>query len=189
MRIKIRDIVFAALFCLIAIVALADSVAPNKKWKTSSADGKYFIEMIPRSDYGEEGEGIVTHYSSGKILWKIGWFARLVALSNDGVHLVRFGPWAGDKKRLSDLAISFYEKDKLLKEYLVRDLVRDRTKLEETKSHYFWQANKSSIAQGFSADNKTFTVVTLDGIAYIFNVSKGFIIKQNQDPKVEGYLQ
>ncbi len=186
---KVNKALIFVLFCFIVTAVFADSVAPNKKWKTSSTDGKYFIEMIPKSDYGEEGEGIVTHYSSGKILWKVNWFARLVALSNDGVHLVRFGPWAGDKKKLTDLAVAFYEKDQILKSYQVRHLVENPSKLEMTKSHYFWQANKSSIAQGFSADNKNFTVVTMDGIAYKFKVSTGAIIERKQDPKVEGYLE
>lgn len=184
-----RKILIFTFFCFIAIAVFADSIAPNKRWKTSSPNGQYFIEMIPDSDYAEEGEGIVTHYSSGKVLWRVNWFARLVALCNDGIHLVRFGPWASDKKKLSDLAVAFYEKDKLLRRYLVRDLVRDTTKLEFTKSHYFWQANKSSIPQGFSEDNKTFTVVTLDGIAYKFEVSTGYILSRKKDTKVEGYLE
>lgn len=178
-----------AFFCLIATIVLADTVVPNKKWKTSSSNGQYFIEMIPRSDYDEEGEGIVIHYSSDKVLWRVDWYARLVVLSNDGIHLVRFGPWASDQKGLRDLAVAFYERDKLLRRYLVRDLVRNTTKLEYTKSHYFWQANKSSIPQGFSSDNKTFTVVTLDGIAYKFEVSTGYILSRKKDTKVEGYLE
>jgi len=186
---KVNKILIFILFCFITTAILADVIAPNKRWKTTSSNGQYFIEMIPKSEYGEEGEGIVMRYNSDKILWRVDWFSRLVVLCNDGIHLVRFGPWARDKRKLSDLAIAFYEKDKLLKEYLVRDLIRNRTKLEETKSHYFWQANKSSIPQGFSSDNKTYTLVTLDGIAYKFDVATGYIISQGKDPKVEGYLE
>ncbi len=186
---RMKKILICTLFYLIATAVFADSVAPNKKWKTSSSNGQYFIEMIPDADYGEEGEGIVTYYNSNNVLWRVKWFARLVALCNDGIHLVRFGPWASDKKRLSDLAVAFYEKDKLLRKYLVRDLVRNIERLEYTKSHYFWQANKSSIPQGFSSDNKTFTVVTLDGIAYKFEISTGYIISRKKDTKVEGYLE
>ncbi len=180
-------LILICIFCTWA--GFADSLAPNREYSTTSSSGHYAIKMIPKSDYGDDGHGVVTHYSSDKILWKTNWYARLVVLCNDGVHLVRFGPWASDQANLNDLAIAFYKRKRLLRKYFVKQLIRDRSKLEFTTSHYFWQANKAPVAQGFSKDNKTFTLVTMDGNAYTFDVSKGYIVSRKEVPWVEGYLE
>ena len=44
------------------------------------------------------------------------------------------GPWATS---VDDLALAFYENGKPLKQYLIKDLVKDQLKLRYTVSHFF----------------------------------------------------
>ncbi|MFH0838595.1 MAG: hypothetical protein V1893_00205 [Candidatus Omnitrophota bacterium] len=175
--------------CMAVAVCAEDVIVPNKTYKTSSSSGRYFIEMIPKTDYGEDGEGLVTRYDSDKVLWRVDWFSWLVVLCNDGTHLARLGDWSTDRENLTDLAVAFYEKDKLIRKYLVKDLIKNRSKLELTSSHYFWKANVSTVPFGFSKDNKAFNLTTIDGSVYEFDASTGHIISTRKDPGVKGYLQ
>lgn len=76
------------------------------------------IEMVPFSSYGEQGNGkvyLASDTAKNHPIWEINWYAFNIFLSDDGEHLVRFGPWGSDINNYSDLAIAFYRKSKLQK--------------------------------------------------------------------------
>jgi hypothetical protein len=164
------------LFVLSRLI-FADSVAPNQKYTEYSQNGKFLIEMIPSSNYGDEGEGRVytaIDSAKGEFLWKVDWYG-YVSLMNDGEHLVRFGPWAEDMWEFTDLAISFYKRDSLINEYLVKNLLKDKSTISETSSHYTWEAKTTSVSRGFSENRSTYTIVTSDKTVYIFDIYSGGI--------------
>jgi hypothetical protein len=139
--------------------------------------------MTPRDFRGDAGMGKV--YKSGleeeTPLWTVPWFAQQVMLSNTGNELVRFGPWASDQEKHTDLAVAFYFKGKLLKQYQVRDLIKDSERLDYSVSHYAWKASQSTQPTGFSQDGRMFHLVLCDRTAYDFDARSGMIAKTSID--------
>lgn len=164
-------------------ICFADKEAPNKNYAVKSPNGKYEIQMLPSEAYGFSGEGTAFHIvnNTKEIIWKIDWFSKRVFLSDDGKHLIRFGPWASDIVNFSDLAIAFYEDGKLLKEYKVNELVKNPGTLQYSVSHYKWRYEDPSLRFGFSEDNKTYTIITKDNLAYVFDVKTGLIVELSTD--------
>jgi hypothetical protein len=139
--------------------------------------------MTPQGFYGDAGMGKVYKggQEGGSPLWTVPWFAQEVMLSNTGDELVRFGPWASDLDQHTDLAVAFYFKGKLLKQYQVRDLIKDPERLEYSVSHYTWSASKSTQPKGFSQDGRMFHLVLCDRTAYDFDARSGMIVKTSTD--------
>jgi hypothetical protein len=180
------------LFAILLILAdgksaRADSPGSNFEHKTASPDGSHLIVMKPEGIYGDAGMGKV--YKSGQKwgspLWTVPWFAQEVMLSNTGDELVRFGPWASDMDKHTDLAVAFYFKGKLLKQYQVRDLIKDPERLVCSVSHYTWSASKSTQPTGFSQDGRVFHLVLCDRTAYDFDTRSGVITKTSTDHKAK----
>ena len=104
------------------------------------------------------------------------WYAspgRLFLLGQ-GNRLVRLGPWARDHERLSDLAWALYERGGLKASYRVADLVRDRSRIVRTASHYFWLDEKYPLA--ISPDETRFSLFTIDGRAVHLDTRGGGIV-------------
>ncbi len=161
--------------------ALADKEKVNDQYSVTSPNGKFVIEMIPSSNFGEAGKGFAFATADAQrkdTLWRVNWFAKKVFLADDGSRLIRFGPWAKDKRGLTDNAISFYKQGKVLKQYLVKDLVKDKKSISATVSHYTWESCDSAVVSGLSKDFKTYTLVTTDRMMYVFNTMTGKIIKK-----------
>lgn len=178
-----RNFIIAG-FLLLTVLsesAFADKEKVNDQYSVTSPNGKFVIEMIPSTNFGEAGKGFAFATSDVQhkdTLWRVDWFAKKVFLADDGLHLIRFGPWAKDKKGLTDNAIGFYKKGKALKQYLVKDLVKDKKSISATVSHYMWESCDSAVVSGLSKDFKTYTLVTNDRIMYVFNTSTGKIMKK-----------
>ena len=88
----------------------------------------------------ENGLGIayrVRQDGTDEELWRTeGWYSFEVYLSFDGNYLVAMGPWSeGREPKKEDLAVAFYAKGKLLKQYSTTDLVRDKRKVVQSVSH------------------------------------------------------
>lgn len=154
--------------------------------------------MVPEKYHFESGKKIVDRPAFGaasqldengelKEIWRVeGWYAFTGHLTNDGRYFVRMGPWASDQEGHSDLAVAFYDNGKLLKEYLVKDLIKDVTKLEYSVSHYQWQPEKQSKPTGFEdpyagallpsgPGSSLFHLVMIDHTTYDFDFTTGVI--------------
>lgn len=101
-------------------------------------------------------------------LWTVSWYAFTVFPATDGDHLVRIGPWASSTEQL---ALSFYSKGVEIKRYLIKDLVKDPSRLRNTVSHFFWIAENHY-------DDKTqqFHLKTMDRKEYKFSILTGEIL-------------
>lgn len=115
-----------------------------------------------------------------------GWYSHEVYLSRDGRHLVQMGPWnAGDRPEKDDLAVAFHKEGKLLKSYSTFELIKDPSKVEASVTHYEWLARSSMtnrlsglanrLQPQLSSDDK-FTLHTIDGWTYVFDVTTGAIV-------------
>ena len=57
---------------------------------------------------------------------------------NDGKHLLVYGPWASS---IEDDAFSLYRKNRLIKNFKIKDFCSDESKFSHTVSHFFWHKN------------------------------------------------
>lgn len=156
--------------------ARADKVAPNRSYETTSPQGKVRVYMEPAVPYGEQGRGRAADGRTGKLLWTVDWYARRVVALDDGSTLIRPGPWAQDHRNLSDLALAFYRRGRLVKKYAVRDLLEDPTRIMRTASHYFWRSRDDR--GGLSADQRRYVVNLIDGSRYTFDTASGEVISR-----------
>lgn len=92
---------------------------------------------------------------------------------------MRFGPWAEDQEKHTDLAIAFYKRGKLIKKYEVRELIQNPDQLEDSTSHYTWRPATQTEPNGFYG--QTFHLVLIDMTAYSFDYETGEIITQKRD--------
>jgi hypothetical protein len=168
--------------------AAADSPARPSTYEVLSTDQKFVFVMIPpytldqelefwNEEYGEKVRqirsvhgvsGMYRNDGTSEPLWQVSWYAHGAEIFSDGVHLVRHGPWAS---KLSDEAISFFAKDKLLRTYRVSDLIKDKRRLKRSISHFEWSTD------GRLDDSKLrYTVLTVERKCYLFDVTTGKLI-------------
>jgi hypothetical protein len=77
------------------------------------------------------------------------------------------------------LAIAFYDRGKLLKEYQVKELIRNPDLLDYSVSHYMWRPAIQSKPNGFYGG--TFHLVMIDKTIYSFDYKTGEIIIREKD--------
>ena len=185
-------------FSMIAALQMhtqADISGAQRPWVTTSEYGDFFFKMVP-SKWKKEGEKYVIDQEPFGVAYKIsddgefkkvwqtkGWYTFEGYLSDDGLYFVRFGPWASDQKNHTDLAIAFYDRGKLLKEYKVKELIKNPDSLENSVSHYMWRPVKQSKPNGFYGE--TFHLVMIDKTTYSFDFKTGEIINQEKDNKAK----
>ncbi len=140
----------------------------------SSENGKFIFKMYA------EGKGIayeVTENSYNNEIWKVeGWYAFKTFITNDGQYLIRIGNWPrGNKPSEDDLAIAFYQKDKLIKSYSTRELIKDDSLVPISVSHYEFMKEQPYL------DGFHIILMTVDGIAYKFDVTTGLILSADDN--------
>jgi len=169
-----------ALALSFTLSAMADTPAPPRDYMKVTENEKYvFVMLAPptkwisedpelRNTYRESG--LYRNDGSSEPLWAVFWYSFSVYPSSDGKHVVRMGPWATS---VDDLALAFYEKGKELKQYLIKDLIKDEMKLKRTVSHFFWHKEPR-----FNDKEGTILIETTDGQTYLFSVTTGEILKK-----------
>jgi hypothetical protein len=186
--------------------SLADKEPRPISFVVTSEFGQSFFKMIPPKGKWQENKYVTTKEAVGVAysidedgnfieLWRTsGWYSSELYLSLDGQYLVRMGPWnEGHEPNNSDLAVAFYKNGNLLKEYSVIDLVKDKSKIQPTRSHYFWLArmdyrNLPDMERKkweenrlrLDGSNNVFHLKTIDGIMYQFDATTGEIKKTDK---------
>ena len=181
---------------------LADSEAMPTPRVTVSENAQYIFKQLPSlrdKDYKVIGEPWGAAYElqndgTFRELWRVeGWYAWTMYLSNDGRYLVRMGNWAhGSEPSPRNLAVAFYDNGKLLADYSTADLVKDKTKVRASVSHYVWlsyqvyrleDGPESRLLEPrpkLDYANK-FYLKTCDGISYTFDATTGKIIEEKKE--------
>ncbi len=191
-----RFILLLAVLITTRAAALADSPGRPYPFITVSLRGDCYFKMVPRStgeraDIWRRPDGVGIAYrlrpdGSEEELWRTqGWYSFEVFLSPDGKHLVAMGPWnVGSEPKKGDLAVAFYAYGKLLKAYSTADLVKDKSKVLASVSHYMWLARdlerNPDVKKDPAAELRvpwfnTFNLKTCDGITYEFDMTTGAI--------------
>jgi hypothetical protein len=182
--------------------ALADSPAPPRSYKEVAPGGKYvFVMIAPRTveeetrPWNEETaagirevrrtytrSGMYLNDGSTEPLWTVDWYAHGVHLTPDGVHLIRPGPWAGLRAdKTPDLdweAVSFFANGRLVRTYRIGELIGNAARLERSVSHFRWQK------EGQVSGEFEYTITTLDGNRFVFDVRAGEIVSESRTARV-----
>ena len=151
-----------------------DKETPPYTYVISSENGRFTFKMFA------EGKGIiyeVTDDECNKEIWKVeGWYAFKTFITNDGQYLVRIGNWQkGVKPSNDDLAIAFYNKNKLIKSYSTRELIKDDSLVPISVSHYEFMKELPHL------DGFHIIITTVDGITYKIDVTTGIILSADKN--------
>lgn len=179
-----------------AAFTLADIGSPPGPRVSVSPSGEYFFAMLPpksvaASDDDPERNGSGTAYrlyARGEMaeLWHVsGWYSSDIFISDDGEHLVRIGdrPSGGDVS-YGDLALAFYRKGTLLRQYSTKDMIRDPDKIGKGARcdwRLDWQQSRIPAEDlvkyqpRLYGDNQ-FRIFTADGFRHVFDVATGIRI-------------
>lgn len=193
--------IFSSLPLVLTIqLAAADSrPALYHKITTSERGACYLMQIPPSPSFVSRGKIYeevkpsgtayhLKHDGSTKKLWQIQWYAYKVYLSVGCEYLIRMGDWAvGSEPEKTDLAVAFYKKGKLLKQYSTADLIKNKQSVKPSVSHYLWQANDDNYpalkSEWFTGSagiySGTFQLITIENILYSFDVTTGDIIKKS----------
>lgn len=142
-------------------------------------DAKYVFVMLATGEYGQQKKEIRSLYKlSGLYLksdprepfWTIDWYAYAVYVSSDGKHLVRMG--RGNHGYGFALATAFYNEGKLVKEYLIKQLVADPLSLPTSTAGVHWIGKVE-----FDDHKKILKLKTRSNEKYVFNIKTGAMIE------------
>jgi hypothetical protein len=190
---------FGASVLMACLPVLADSPVASYAWVTTSSRGDHLFKMVPATLTKKDGEWVTVRDAFGvayrldekgefQEIWRsTGWYAFKGHLSDDGRYFVRFGPWASDQDNHTDLAIAFYDRGQLVKEYQVRDLIQEPDLLEDSVSHYTWRPSVQTHPNGFhheslfGSGDEQFRLTMIDKTTYDFDVGTGRILNKGRD--------
>lgn len=191
---KMRGILSKSILSIVILVLFfnttvkADSIAAPTSYKKEVGNGKYVFVMLTtesnkimsKTNKEYSKSGLYENDGSVTPIWTVDWYQYegLIFITDDGDHIASLGPWAtlsnSDKMDLNQLAISFYNKGSLVKQYYISDLVKNTSNISRSASHFEWRDNVE-----FDSNASTFTVTTKDKNEYVFDVKNGNIIKKN----------
>jgi hypothetical protein len=178
------------------VTGLADTEAAMRSYKRVTADRTYVFIMIAPVTVQEDlrrstdteaasvldirnryhRSGLYRNDGSTEALWTVDWYAHEVQVLSDGVHLVRYGPWASSTDQE---AVSFFASGVLLRTYAIRDLVDLPFALHSTVSHFFWEDSAR-----LDERRLKYLLTTGDGNRFLFDLRTGQILSQHRPARV-----
>ena len=157
--------------------AFADSPAPPYDFKKVTENKKYVFVMLAPDGWAEQDQkirkiykqsGLYKNDGSSTPLWTVDRYAFEVFPCSDGEHLIQMGPWASSTDQL---AISFHKNGKIIKDYQIKDLIKDESKMMHTVSHFFWRSELK-----YDDKHTVLFLKTADNQAYKFSAITGEIL-------------
>ena len=151
-------------------------LAPPHAYKKISVNKKYYFKMNPGA--GKTGYGAMYQFNmltQDKLMYETnGWYAHDVDISHDGIYLVRLGYSYYGSFEPDEFALGFYKKGQLIKGYLNKDLVRDKSIF----TNKYGQRSGCCLNKVYGFEGKEsyyYKVKTLDNMIYVFDVRNGFV--------------
>ncbi|MBM3983747.1 MAG: hypothetical protein FJ304_26460 [Planctomycetes bacterium] len=178
----------------LAPAARADKIGPPESYQTYSADKKFvFVMIAPGGGMFDvyTRSGLYKNDTTTEPLWTVDWYARSVAVANDGAHVVRYaGPHGYAEARNPDRAkrvvtdadlkkeaLSVYAKGKLVKTFAIGDFVTDAKALPHTVTFFRWH----KLAR-LDDDKARLIVDTLDDTRAVVELATGKIVETKKTP-------
>ena len=177
-------VVFGLAF--VVAVAYADQEAGSSSYVCADSTGRFYVRAVPEETYAyrkNREAGITRVYRvavpEDKLLTTYNWYAPNVVLAatDKGVSVIRFGPWPRGHKADNQLAIAFYLDGKLLKSYSTLDIAGTADNVSFSVSHY------TVIQKHYrNSDGAAYDVETTDGRIISFDPMTGEIISTTTKP-------
>lgn len=180
MRRKYGGLLALLILCFgLCSLPVAKAQTASRDYYLVTGNGRYIFVMlspepnnpasnalrVDRNRYPRSG--LYTYGGEAHLLWTVDWYSAQVYISSDGEHLVRMGPWPKEGA-FSELAVAFYVKGQLMREYLVSNLVADPSTLPVSAGHYGWLK-----ASTFLDVQEALEIETLNDEQYDFDVTTG----------------
>lgn len=189
---KLHNCLFlaAVIVALCARASIADSEMPPEAYKVVTNNGKYVFVMHPTENSFLDGKsvglkmlypvsGLYTNDDKRTLLWSVDWYSFQVYVSSDGRHVIRIGDWPQgsprDEGASKQLAIAFYDKGVLKKEYLIRDLIQKPEELPGSVSHFMWLIRGGVV---YNDKEGTIDIATEDDQYFIFDLAGNIVSKK-----------
>jgi hypothetical protein len=168
-----------------------DTVLPPCTYQRFSEDKKLvFVMLAPNDKRGveclgrkeaerKEAQEIENNFKDSGLYsvddtstprWKIDWYSNEVFVSDDGQHVIRTGPLPTSP---TEEAFSLVENGEIKKTYTITDVISWPRFLPHSASHFEWKKE-------IMVDNMggTFTVTTLEGKSFVFNLKTGQLVSK-----------
>lgn len=178
-RSRLTRLLLATLILSIAAPVVADEEIAPYPYVVAAGGGRYYLKLVPQRGTRDVGNGAVYSVSrSGpdQVVYRTtGWFAFQTFLSYNGEQIVRIGNWPrGHRPSSAHLAIAFYTRGKLVKQYSTAELIKDPSKVQPTVSHYSFLRKLIGFEHSYST---RFSLISVDGIRYTFDARTGKILE------------
>jgi hypothetical protein len=155
-------------FFLASLMSYGDApLSPPSGYEISSPSSKFFAKVDPKSG--------VCVYAAGSTnaLWTLSKWFRISYLADDGDHFISVyeGGNLIPKDFSKDLPlITFWNRNKKIRDVTVGELFPDTSVLKSTESHYYW----GDITR---ITNTSLVVTRCDGLIVRMNVTTGEMLK------------
>ena len=163
------SVLAAVVFLAVLRTSSADTPLPPPKTKEVWSNNKQFCAVMDPHLKVTTVSRIAENGSREKSWAMYGWF-RVADLANDGEHLV-VGYDGMNLVRLDvemdDVMIYFFKKGELINYVTLGELVKDKSRLKRTASHYLWGS-----FHGLNQDGN-YVVETVEGRTLAFDVATG----------------
>jgi hypothetical protein len=164
--------------------ARADEEVANRPYIRVGQSGTCYAKAVPSAPQGTGGTTTVysVEADGDKPLYSFSWYASSLSIEcppgpvyqDSAISLVRMGEWPrGHKAAASQLAIAFYVRNRLVKQYSTLDIAGSPENVVASKSHY--RVIDHVLGYGL-ADSKVFQIVTVDSRTLIFDPFTGDLV-------------
>jgi hypothetical protein len=182
-KIRVLVLILAVLTLFPATNVFADMTGPPRDFSVESPNGEFILVMLAHSTTQEvikdvflrknhPQSGLYRNDRSHKLLWAVDWGPSDASVSSDGHHVVRWGSVGRQGEYFFQTALEFYRDGKLLKRYMLDDLVANPFELPHTVSSYHWDED-----YGHDDATNTIWVQTYEGRRYVFDMTTGKLIE------------
>ena len=174
-KISVLALLFALMLTLGGIPAYADSFSPPEPFEIWSEDKTTVFRWCPRSEETQTFRGTAQAgvYRDDRLIYSVN------NLPTIGVHAGAF-LFSADFRHFvfitqvdQVMAFGFFEDGLLLRAYRIDELVRDLNVVTYSVTMAMWENWRG---RNFDTANNTLTIVTLDDITYVFDITTGEII-------------
>lgn len=163
---RIAPFAICLITALASLIAYADTpLAPSSNYDVRSPSGKFFARVDPK--FG------VSVYSTGSTngIWRLSKWFRQAFLADDGDHFISVHDNLIPKNFKNNLPlITFWNRDKKIRDVTVGELFPDTSALKSTVSHYNW-------GEVTGLTNMSLIVTRCDGKIARFNIATGEMLK------------
>ena len=166
--------IFCIFAVLISLPCMADHPKENFRNEIHLQEKGITVINLPYSKYSELGKIEVVNNSDSTIVYTLDFFLRFENyFSKDATYHVQVNDWFLSKY-LDEVVLTFYEKDKVIRNFRFDELNVELRDLIKTVSHTIWEK------QSFLKDNH-FYLLTTNNELMVFDITTGDLLRHERN--------